>query len=145
VLKDYIMTGVAPEFPRQVSPGDIIVAGKNFGHGNPHIWGYHTLRELGIGLVVESMARGGFRLAVVAGVPFLLATRDITRKVNQGDELEVNFRTGDIKNLTSGELIKTESLPEFILEIIEVGGQAGYLARKLAPKLSHLTPSPIAE
>ena len=133
VLKDYVMTGVDPEFPKHVRPGDIIVAGKNFGHGNPHVWGYHAIREHGIGLVVESIARGGLRNAVTAGVPFLPAAKDITKKVNQGDELEVNFRTGEIKNLTTGELIRTEPLPELILEIIEAGGETGFLKKKLAP------------
>ena len=134
VLKDYVMTGVDPEFAKHVRSGDIIVAGKNFGHGNPHVWGYQAMKELGVGLVAEFMARGGLRNAVIAGVPFLPAAKDITKKVNQGDELEVNFRTGDIKNLTSGELIKTEPLPEFILEIIEAGGEKGYLRKKLVSK-----------
>ena len=58
----------------------------------------------------------------------------LREKTKYGDELEVNFRTGDIKNLTSGELIKTEPLPEFILEINEAGGEKGYLKKKLAPK-----------
>jgi len=132
VLKDYVMTGVDPEFPKYVCPGDIIVAGKNFGNGNPHVWGYYAIKELGIGIVVESMARGGFRNAVTAGVPFLPSAQDITKKVNQGDELRVNFRTGEIKNLTSGELLKTEPLPKLILEIIEAGGQENFLKIKLA-------------
>ena len=134
VLKDYVMTGVDPEFPKHIHPGDIIVAGKRFGHGNPHVWGYYAIKELGIGLVVESMARGGFRNAVTAGVPFLPAAENITKKVNQGDELEVNFRTGEIKNLTTGELIRTEPLPELILEIIAAGGQEGFLKKKFALK-----------
>ena len=144
-LKDYIMTGANPDFPKQVQPGDIIVAGKNFGNGNPHLWGYQVIKALGIGLITESIARGSYRLAVFAGVSFLPAAEDITKKVNQGDKLEVNFRTGEIKNLSTGELIKTEPLPEFMLEIIEAGGQEGYLKTKQAPRLSHLTPSLIKE
>ena len=130
VLKDYVMTGVDPEFPQKARPGDIIVAGKNFGHGNPHVWGYQAMRELGLGLVVEFMARGGLRNAVAAGVPVIPAAEGITGKVNQGDELEVNFTTGEIKNLTTGELIKTDPLPEAVVEIIESGGQLGYLKKK---------------
>ena len=135
VLKDYVMTGVDPEFPQKTRPGDIIVAGKNFGHGNPHVWGYQAMRELGLGLVVEFMARGGLRNAVTAGLPFLPDAEGITGKVNQGDELEVNFATGEIKDITTGELIKTEPLPESVLEIIEAGGQLGYL-KKRAESLS---------
>ena len=131
VLKDYVMTGVDPEFPKKVRPGDIIVAGKRFGHGNPHAYGFAAINELGIGLVVEYMARGGYRNAVTAGLPFL-EVRDITRKVNEGDELEVNFRTGKITNFITGEVINTEPVPELILEIIESGGQDGFLKKKFA-------------
>ncbi len=134
VLKKFVMAGVDPEFHKNVRRGDIIVAGKRFGHGNPHIFGYFAIKELGIGLVVESIARGAYRNAVTAGLPFLPNAEDITEKVKEGDELEVNFKTGEIKDLTTGESIKTEPLPEFILEIIEAGGQEGYLRKKLAPK-----------
>ena len=131
-FKDYLMTGVDPEFPKKVQPGDIIVAGKRFGHGNPHRWGFLAMKEIGIGLIAESVARGSYRNAVKVGVPFLPAAEDITRKVNQGNELEVNFRTGEIKDLTTGKIITTEPLPEPLLEIIEAGGQVAFLKRKLA-------------
>ena len=87
------------------------------------------MRELGLGLVVEFMARGGLRNAVTAGLPFLPAAAGITGKIKQGDELAVNFTTGEIKNLTTDELIKTEPLPRPLLEIIEAGGQKGYLKK----------------
>lgn len=132
VLKDYVLSSIAPQFPKQVRPGDIIVAGKRFGHGNPHVWGYRVLKELGVGLIVESIPRGAFRNAVTAGVPFLPAVKGITKKVNQGDQIEVNFKTGEIKNLTTGELIKAEPLDAPVLEIIEAGGQQGFLEKKFA-------------
>ncbi|MFH1169569.1 MAG: 3-isopropylmalate dehydratase [Chloroflexota bacterium] len=134
VLKDYIMTGVDPGFPGRARRGDIIVSGKNFGHGNPHVWGYNAIREAGLGIIAESMARGGLRNAVTAGVLFLPAATGITKKVNQGDELEVNFRTGEIKDITSGETIRTEPLPEPLLEIIAAGGQEGFIKQKFARK-----------
>ena len=90
------------------------------------------MKEIGIGLIAESVARGSYRNAVKVGVPFLPAAEDITRKVNQGNELEVNFRTGEIKDLTTGKIITTEPLPEPLLEIIEAGGQVAFLKRKLA-------------
>lgn len=131
LLKNYLMTGVDPEFPKKVHTGDIIVAGKRFGHGNPHIWGYLVMKELNLGLIVESMARGGYRNAVAAGVPFL-EVEDITKRVNQGDELEVDFETGKIKDLTTGAVIRAEPLPGPVLEIIEAGGQDDFLRRLAA-------------
>lgn len=134
LLKAHIMTGVDPDFPRRARPGDIIVAGRNFGHGNPHVWGYEAIREAGLGILAESMARGGLRNAVTAGVLFLPAVKDITSKVSPGDELEVNFRTGGIKNITTGESIQAEPLPEPLQEIIAAGGQEGYIRQKFARK-----------
>ena len=145
VLKDYLMTGVDPDFPRKVQKGDFIVAGKNFGHGNPHLWGYLTMKELGIGLIAESMARGGYRLAAVAGVSFLTPVAGITGKVKTGDRLEVDFETGEIKDLTSGQAFQAEPLPGHLLDIIRAGGQDGYLRRKLAPTLKHVTPVPLKD
>ena len=71
VLGPYFMTGIDPDFPKKVKPGDIIVAGKRFAQGNPHIQGFIGLRAHGLGLVVESIPRGSFRNAINAGIPFL--------------------------------------------------------------------------
>ena len=71
VLRDHLMAGVDPEFPQKVSPGDIIVAGKRFGQGNPHIQGFLGIMGHGLGLVVETIPRGSFRNAINAGLPFL--------------------------------------------------------------------------
>jgi 3-isopropylmalate/(R)-2-methylmalate dehydratase small subunit len=132
VLKDFVLTQIDPDFPKRVHAGDIIVAGKNFGNGNPHVWGYHGIRELGIGIIAEFMARGAIRNAVTAGVLFLPEVENITRKVNQGDELEVNFKTGEIRNLSNGEIIKAKPLPAELLEIIEAGGEEQFLRKKFA-------------
>lgn len=127
VLKDHVLTQVDSDFPKKVRPGDIIVAGRNFGHGNPHVWGYHGIRELGLGIIAEYMARGAVRNAVTAGVLFIPEVKGITTKVNHSDELEVNFKTGEIKNLTADSVIKAEPLPDFILAIIEAGGEEEFL------------------
>ena len=71
VLREHVMEGVDPEFANKVSPGDIIVAGKRFGQGNPHIYGLIGIHALGLGLVVESIPRGTFRNAINTGLPFL--------------------------------------------------------------------------
>ena len=133
-LRKFVMAGVDPEFPNKVKPGDIIVAGKRFGQGNPHVWGFYGIAAHSIGFIAESVARGGYRNAVTAGVPFLLAAEGITKKLNQGDNLEVNFRTGEIKNITTDETLKTEPLPEELLEIIEAGGENELLKKKFAVK-----------
>ncbi|MDO8687767.1 MAG: 3-isopropylmalate dehydratase [Dehalococcoidales bacterium] len=133
-LRKVVMAGVDPDFPKKVHPGDIIVAGKRFGQGNPHVWGFYGIAAHGIGVVAESIARGGYRNAVTAGVPFIPEAEGITKKIKQGDELEVNFKTGEIKNITSGKIIKAEPLPKELLDIIEAGGEEAFLEKKFATK-----------
>ena len=63
VLREFCMCGVDPDFPKKVSPRDIIVAGRRFAQGNPHIQGLLGIAALNLGLVVESIPRGSYRNA----------------------------------------------------------------------------------
>ena len=122
VLRDHLMAGVDPEFPQKVSPGDIIVAGKRFGQGNPHIQGFLGIMGHGLGLVVETIPRGSFRNAINAGLPFLSGCEKITDDVETGDTLEVNFKTGDFRNLSRDIVRQFKPLEAQLMSIIEAGG-----------------------
>ena len=98
ILREHVMEGIDPEFPQKVSPGDIIVAGKRFAQGNPHIYGLIGIHSLGLGLVVESIPRGSYRNAINAGLPFLPSCPGVTQEVEQEDELEVDFHKGRFLN-----------------------------------------------
>ena len=98
ILRDHLMAGIDPDFPQKVSPGDIIVAGKRFGQGNPHIQGFLGIVGHKLGLVVETIPRGSFRNAINAGLPFLSGCDSVSNDVETGDELEVNFKTGELSN-----------------------------------------------
>jgi 3-isopropylmalate/(R)-2-methylmalate dehydratase small subunit len=132
VLKPYLMTGLDADFPKKVRPGDIIVGGRRFAQGNPHIQGLIGIRGHGLGLVVESMQRGSFRNAINAGVPFLTNCAGVTQHVATGDELEVNFETGSFHNLTRGERLQFEPLDAQLRSIIALGGWRPHLERRVA-------------
>ena len=132
VLRDYLMAGVDPEFPQKVSPGDIIVAGKRFGQGNPHIQGFLGIMGHGLGLVVETIPRGSFRNAINAGLPFLSGCEKITNDVETGDTLEVNFQTGDFRNLSRDIKRQFKPLDTQLMAIIEAGGWYANLEKRLA-------------
>jgi len=132
VLRDHLMAGVDPEFPQKVSPGDIIVAGKRFGQGNPHIQGFLGIMGHGLGLVAETIPRGSFRNAINAGLPFLSGCEKITNDVETGDTLEVNFQTGDFRNLSRDIKRQFKPLDIQLMAIIEAGGWHANLEKRLA-------------
>ena len=134
ILREHVMEHLDPEFHKQTSPGDIIVAGKRFGQGNPHIQGFLGIAGLKLGLVVESIPRGSFRNAVNAGVPFLPYCSNVTSQVETGDELLVNFETGEFKNLTRNLLVCYKPLDNILLKTIAMGGWRPMVTQRLAKK-----------
>ncbi len=132
ILRDHLMAGVDPDFPKKVSPGDIIVAGKRFGQGNPHIQGFLGIAGHGLGLVAESIPRGSFRNAINAGLPFLTGCDGVTNDVETGDLLEVDFRSGEFQNLTRRVMRQFQPLDPKLLSIIETGGWLASFKKRLA-------------
>ena len=130
VLAKHCFEQVLADFASRVRPGDIVVAGRNFGHGNPHIQGFLGLKGCGVGLVVSSMSRGPLRACINAGVP-LLRMPDAPSVCEDGDRLRVDFATGRIENLRSGAVHEAPPLPALMRDIVEAGGGIGYMLRRL--------------
>ena len=122
VLKDFLMCGIDPDFAKKVSPHDIIVGGKRFAQGNPHIQGLLGIAANQMGLVVESIQRGSYRNAINAGVPFISHAAGVTQTCETGDRLRVNFTTGVFENLTRGTSHQYTPLSADLLETIRLGG-----------------------
>lgn len=121
VLKDYLMSGIDKEFHNKVSPNDIIVAGKRFAQGNPHIQGFLGIIGKKLGLVVESIPRGSFRNAINAGLPFLPNCPGVTNLVETGDTLEVDFQKGDFINLSKNTKHNFTPLDQQLQNKLEIG------------------------
>jgi 3-isopropylmalate dehydratase small subunit len=132
VLRDFVMCGIDPDFPKKVLPRDIIVAGRRFAQGNPHIQGLLGIAALNLGLVVESIPRGSYRNAINAGLPFLSHCLGVTKECETGDKLRVDFATGEFKNLTRNTRTTYEPLPPELLETIAIGGWKPMVARRIA-------------
>ena len=126
VLREHVMAGLDPGFPGKAAPGDVIIAGRRFAQGNPHIQG------LGLGLAVESIPRGSYRNAINAAVPILPACPGVSGEAATGDALEVDFRSGAFRNLTRGTERRYEPLPAALLTIVENGGWLPTLRKRLA-------------
>ena len=130
-LKKHVFTNLIPDFPERAKPGDIVVAGKRFGQGNPHIYGLLGMAGLGVGLIAESVPHFTYRMIVAAGLPMLPFFNDIGAHVEDGDELRVDFETGEVENLSRGVGCKSEPLPDALREIIEAGGFLPALKKRL--------------
>ena len=120
-LARHCMEDLDSEFVKKCQAGDIIVAGEDFGCGSSREHAIWALRGANVSTVIaKSFARIFYRNAINNGF-YIIETPDVD-KINDGDEIEVDFENGLIKNVTSGEDINFEPLPDFALEIINDGG-----------------------
>ena len=111
-----------PEFYDEVKPGDIVVAGKNFGCGSSREHAPIAIKGCGVSIVIaKSFARIFYRNALNIGL-YILECPDAVDGINQGDEVSVDVDTGVITNVTSGATYKAQPFPKFIQNIIECGG-----------------------
>lgn len=127
----HAMEDVDPEFSKRVKPGDIIVAGHNFGCGSAREQAAMTLKYAKVGAIIaDSISRAFYRNCVNNGLP-VLAMEGISEKINEGDELEVDLEQGIIINHTTGMHWQTTPAPKLILDIISMGGAIAYYKRTL--------------
>ncbi|MGC8826641.1 MAG: 3-isopropylmalate dehydratase small subunit [Anaerolineae bacterium] len=121
-LAKYVMEDLDPSLAGKIQPGDIFVAGKNFGCGSSREHAPLALKGAGVACVIaESFARIFYRNAINIGLP-ILESPEAARHIRQGDQVTVDLSTGVIIDETTGEQFQSEPYPEFILQIIRAGG-----------------------
>jgi 3-isopropylmalate dehydrogenase/3-isopropylmalate/(R)-2-methylmalate dehydratase small subunit len=130
-LAKHCMEDADPAFPNKVRPGDIIVAGKNFGCGSSREHAPIAIKAAGISCVIAgSFARIFYRNAFNIGLP-IFESPEAAEAIGEGDEVAVDVRQGVIKNLTRGEEYRATPVPEFMQQIIAAGGLINYVAERL--------------
>ena len=131
-LAAHCMEDADPEFPQKVSPGDIIVAGKNFGCGSSREHAPLAIKGAGITCVIaESFARIFYRNAINIGLPILeSAEAALALKGKEGEVVEVDLRQGEIRD-SSGKVYPAVPFPPFMQEIIVRGGLINYVREKV--------------
>lgn len=128
-LGKHCFENIMPDFVKKASPGDIIVAGKNFGCGSSREHAPLAIKGCGIKAVIAvSFAAIFFRNAINIGLPFLELNQANT--INEGDILEIDLSSGIIKNLTKNETYTTEGFPKFLEDIVEKGGLMNWVTSK---------------
>jgi 3-isopropylmalate/(R)-2-methylmalate dehydratase small subunit len=121
-LARHCMEGLDAGFVKKVRQGDVIVAGENFGCGSSREHAVWAIRGAGVATVIaKTFARIFYRNAINCGF-YLIESKDAVERIHDGDEVEIDYKAGLIKNRTTGIDIKFSPLPEFALEIINDGG-----------------------
>lgn len=126
----HAMEAIDPDFAKKVQPGDILVAGNNFGSGSSRETAQMVLKHLQIGAIIaDSFARIFYRNSINVGLPVVEMVN--TSVIQEGDEIEVDLLAGRIINHTQGTEYKGTKLPEHLIEMVTLGGLEPYLAKKL--------------
>lgn len=129
-LAKHCMEDIDTGFVKEVSAGDIMVGGENFGCGSSREHAPIAIRASGISCVIAaSFARIFYRNAINIGFP-ILECPEAAAKIKKGDTVTVDADTGVIKNVTTGEIFQATPFPAFINRIIEHGGLLPYLVAK---------------
>jgi len=126
-LAKHVMEDADSTFTVRVKPGDFIVAGSNFGLGSSREHAPLVIKMAKVSAVLaKSAARIFFRNAINLGLPVLLCDTD---SINDGDELEVDLKSGTIRDITNGSCLTFSKIPEVMLHILDEGGLLPYIQK----------------
>ena len=126
-LARHTLEDAYPTFTQRVKKGDFVVAGKNFGLGSSREHAPLVIKMSGVSAVLaKSVARIFFRNAINIGLPVLICD---TKRTNDGDELEVDLKTGRIKDMTNGIELQASGMPDIMLNILNEGGLIPYIKK----------------
>lgn len=126
----HCMEDIDKEFVHQVKAGDIIVADKNFGCGSSREHAPIAIKAAGVSCVIaETFARIFYRNAINIGLP-IVECPEASKEIEAGDEVEVDFDSGVIRNITKGTQFQGQAFPEFMQKIIAAEGLVNYINHK---------------
>ena len=129
-LAAHCMEDIDKEFVNQVKSGDLIVADKNFGCGSSREHAPIAIKAAGVSCVIaETFARIFYRNAINIGLP-IIECPAAAKGIEAGDEVEVDFDTGVITNVTKGTTFQGQAFPEFMQNIIKAEGLVNYINQK---------------
>ncbi len=131
-LATHCMEDIDKDFVKNVNAGDIIVANKNFGCGSSREHAPLSIKAAGVSCVIaETFARIFYRNAINIGLP-IIECPEAAKAILAGDEVEVNFDTGVITDVTTGQLFQGQAFPPFMQKLIDCEGLVNYINTKNA-------------
>ena len=129
-LASHAMVDIDPTFVERLNPGDIMVAGKNFGCGSSREHAPLALKTAGVSCVIaQSFARIFYRNSINIGFA-ILECPEAAQDIDEGNQVEVDFDTGIIKNITKNKEYQAQPFPEFLQKMIQANGLVNYVNEK---------------
>ena len=129
-LATHCMEDIDAEFVNKVSQGDIMVANKNFGCGSSREHAPIAIKACGVSCVIaETFARIFYRNAINIGLP-IIECPEAAKAIREGDEVKVDFDSGVITDITTGEEFRGQAFPPFMQKIIACEGLVNYINQK---------------
>lgn len=129
-LASHCMVDIDADFVNRVKPGDIMVANKNFGCGSSREHAPLAIKTAGISCVIaETFARIFYRNAINIGLP-IIECPEAAKAISAGDEVEIDFDSGKITDITTGKTFQGQAFPEFMQKIMKADGLMNYINEK---------------
>jgi 3-isopropylmalate/(R)-2-methylmalate dehydratase small subunit len=130
-IAKHCLEALDPDFASSVRPGDVVVAGRNFGTGSSRDQAPAALKHLGVSLLVaETFAGLFYRNALNLGLPALVCAD--AGRIGPGARLSVDMEAGKIENMATGETLACEPIPRHLVQMMRDGGLLPHLEKRLA-------------
>ena len=131
LLATHAMEDIDKDFHKKMKKGDILIAGKNFGCGSSREHAPQVLKDSGVSCIIaESFARIFFRNAINIGLA-IVESPDAAKEIKEGDEVEVDFSAGRIRDISSGKSYDMAVFPPFLQDMIDKGGLIAFVNESL--------------
>ena len=129
-MKGHAFESLDPDFSKKVKPGDFVVGGENFGCGSSREHAPISIKASGVSCVIaETFARIFYRNAINIGLP-IIECPQAAKEIQAGDEVEVDFDSGIITDVTTGKKFQGQAFPPFMQKIIDCEGLVNYINQK---------------
>jgi len=134
LLATHAMEDIDKDFHKKMKKGDILIAGKNFGCGSSREHAPQVLKDSGVSCIIaESFARIFFRNAINIGLA-IVESPDAAKEIKEGDEVEVDFSAGRIRDISIGKSYDMAVFPPFLQDMIDKGGLIAFVNERLEKK-----------
>lgn len=131
-LAPHLFETVDGRIASRIRSGDIVLAGRNFACGKPRVQGFIAMGDLQLSVLCTSMPYRMLRRAVARGIPVITGIADVAGIAGDGDELEIDFASGSIRNLTRSVGTSAPAMPPVLRDIVAAGGMHAVLREWLA-------------